>query len=96
MGYIAPATHWALYFLVAATVVLGIANAWIRGDTILGLFAIPSPAPGNKALKGLVEYLHATSANVLLIVAGLHALTGLVHRFLLGDGVLRRMLPRRE
>jgi cytochrome b561 len=81
--------------MLAGTVALGITNAWVRGDTLIGLFKIPSLAPGDKALKSLIENLHGTFANVLLIAAGLHALAGLTHHFLLHDDVLSRMLPRR-
>jgi cytochrome b561 len=90
-GRVERAAHWLLYLLLLTTVSLGIANAWIRGDTLLGLFKIPSIAPGDKALRELVEDLHATAANVILIAAALHALVALVHHYRLKDGVLRRM-----
>jgi len=93
-GTTARVMHWLLYILVAGTIVLGISNAWIRGDTLLGLFKIPSLAPGNKALRQLVEDWHGDAANILLIAAGLHALMALVHHFYWRDGVLRRMLPK--
>lgn len=95
MNNVAKLLHWGLYVMIAGTVSLGITNAWVRGDTVIGLFTIPSLAPGNKALITLIENLHGTFANVLLIAAGLHALAGLVHHFVLRDNVLRRMLPRR-
>jgi cytochrome b561 len=93
-GTTARVMHWLLYVLVAATIVLGISNAWIRGDTLLGLFKIPSLAPGDKALRQLVEDWHGDAANIVLIAAGLHALMALLHHFYWKDGVLRRMLPR--
>ncbi len=95
LHYAAQAMHWALYFLVAATVALGITNAWVRGDTVVGLFTFPRLAPGDKALQALVEDLHGTFANAILIAAGLHVAAALAHHFLLRDGVLRRMLPYR-
>jgi cytochrome b561 len=95
VGLLARCVHWGLYLLLIATVGLGLSNACIRGDTIIWLFKIPSLAPGNKELRELVEKLHGTSANALLIVAGLHAAAGLVHHFKLRDGVLRRMLLQR-
>ena len=84
-----------LYLLLVATVLLGIANAWIRGDTLFMLVKIPAFDPGNTALKGFVEDLHSWAANTLLIVAGLHAAAALLHHFALKDDILRRMLPRR-
>ena len=47
----------------------------------------------NKELKETIENLHGTFANVLLIVAGAHAMAAIVMHFMLRDGVLRRMLP---
>lgn len=92
LGYAATCGHWALYGLLSTTVVLGLGNAWIRGDSLFGLFRIPSLAPGDTVLKGRVEDLHAWSANALIVLAGLHAAVALVHHFVRHDGVLRRML----
>lgn len=95
-GDLSKAVHHTLYIVLTMTVALGIANAWIRGDTITGLFTIPQYAPGDKALKSLVEHLHGTCANFILIMAGLHAAAALIHHFVLHDNVLRRMLPKGE
>jgi cytochrome b561 len=83
--------HRALYVLLCLTVALGITNALVRGDSIFNLFRIPSFAPGDKALRGSIEHLHGLSANVLLALAGLHALAGLSHYFVGKDRVLQRM-----
>lgn len=91
---IAPLTHKILYLLMVGTVLLGIGNAWIRGDTLFTVVKIASLAPGNMPLRKLVEDWHSWAANVLLVVAGLHAAAGLLHHFVLRDGILRRMLPR--
>jgi cytochrome b561 len=95
MKRISTAVHFALYVLLATTVILGVANAWVRGNNIFGLFSLPSFAPGDKALRGQIEDLHSWSANTLVILAGIHALAGLWHHYILKDGVLRRMLPAR-
>jgi len=92
-GYIAKIVHWALYAGLASVVLLGITNAWARGDSIFSLLHIPKLYPANPQLKPTVEYLHKTFANALLILAGAHALAAIVHHFILRDGVLRRMLP---
>jgi cytochrome b561 len=92
---IATLTHKVLYLLLVGTVLLGIANAWVRGDTLFMLLKIPAFDPGNTALRESVEELHSWSANLLLIVAGLHAAAALVHHFVLKDDILRRMLARR-
>src|SRR6185312_11691992 len=79
--------------LLAATVVLGIFNAWQRGDVVFNLFTIPKLVPGDVALKKTLEELHGDFADVVLIVAGLHAAAALAHHYLLRNSVLRRMLP---
>lgn len=93
LGYVARIVHLMLYAGLAAVIVLGILNAWTRGDSIFGLFHIPQLFPSNPQLKPTVEYLHKTLANALMILAAAHALVALVHHFGLRDGVLRRMLP---
>ena len=90
---IAIIAHWLLYALLITTVTLGIANAWIRGDTIFNLFKIPAFSPNNRGLKDTVENWHGLAANTLLVVAFFHAAAALVHNFFWKDGVLRRMLP---
>ena len=88
---VAKATHWGLYALLAGTVTLGVFNVWVRGDSILNLFVIPEYAPGNRTLRLLVQDWHTNLADLVLIVAGVHAAAALVHRYLWRDGVLHRM-----
>ncbi|HEV7138900.1 MAG TPA: cytochrome b [Steroidobacteraceae bacterium] len=95
LGTAARIMHYGLYVLVIATIALGIANVWTRGDTIFGLFTVPKLSPGNTGLKEAVEEVHEWFGNALLIVAALHAAAGLFHRFVLKDEVLQRMLPLR-
>jgi len=95
LDMLASVTHKALYVLLAATVLLGIANAWIRGDKIFALLTIPAFAPGNTDLRETMEDWHGLAANVLFFVALAHAGAALLHHFVLKDGVLRRMLPAR-
>jgi cytochrome b561 len=93
LGYLGKTVHYLLYLLLGAVLLLGIANVWVRGDSYFGLFTVPKFDPGNTELKETVENLHETVANILLIVAGVHAAAALVHHFVLRNGVLRRMLP---
>lgn len=93
LGVMAQAVHYGLYLLLVATVVLGIFNAWQRGDVLFNVYTIPKLVPGDTALRRTLGGLHADFADVVLIVAGLHAAVALVHHYLLRDGVLRRMLP---
>ena len=94
LDLVAKATHWGLYALIAAMLVVGLFLAWTRGDSIFNLFRIPAYDPGNKALTHQVQDIHATIGYLILALAGLHAGAALVHRYFWHDGVLARMLPR--
>lgn len=85
--------HLALYACMLAAVFLGIANTWVRGDNLFYLFKIPAFDPNNKALREAIEDYHSDAANLLLIMAGLHALAGLLHHYVLKEAVLGRMWP---
>lgn len=91
---IAKGTHYLLYALVIAQVLLGYAFAYSRGDSIFNLFALPGI--GDKELKDTIGDLHGLIANVILIVAGIHAVAALVHHYVWKDNVLRRMMPGRR
>jgi cytochrome b561 len=93
LGVTAKVVHYGLYLLVAATVVLGIFNAWQRGDVLFNAYTIPTLVPGDLALRRALSGLHGDFADIVLIVAGLHAAAALAHHYLLRDRVLRRMLP---
>jgi len=95
LGRVAVSTHFLLYGLLIAQVLLGLANAWVRGDHVYTWFVIPAFDPADKALRQTVGELHGLVANIILIVAGLHAAAGLFHHYVLRDGVLRRMWLRR-
>src|SRR5271165_5448105 len=89
----AKAAHWGLYVLLSAMVLVGIVLAWTRGDNIFDLFSIPAYDPGNRELADQVRSFHATIGWIILAVAGLHSAAALVHRYVLRDRVLARMLP---
>lgn len=91
----AKLVHYALYVLLAAQIVLGWLWRWANHDplSLFGLPAIPTPVAFTKTQQHLFGNLHGTIANVILILAGLHAAAALFHHFALRDGVLRRMLP---
>ena len=96
LNVVAKATHWALYLLLIAMVMLGILLTWSRGDSIFNLFSLPVLDPSNKDLRNQLEGLHNTVGYMILGLAGVHALAALVHRFVWRDGVLGRMLPGRS
>lgn len=92
---LAAATKLALYALMLAVPLGGIAAAQSRGDAIVLLgSALPDVfsalAPYRKPLKEV----HETLGNALLVVAGVHAAAALWHHFALRDATLRRMLGR--
>jgi cytochrome b561 len=90
-GRLEKIAHGVLYLALFATIALGIANSLIRGDQIFGLFRIPSIAPGNKELREFVEDLHGDAANILLVLAAVHAAVALFHHFRLRNRLLYRM-----
>ena len=94
----APAVHWALYGVVIAVLAAGVLNVLVRGDSIFGLFKVPALYPGDKVLRDQVGSIHELLANILLVVAGLHAVAALIHSWVSRDVVLGRMIPalRRE
>ena len=91
LGKLATLTHFVLYGLLCAAVLAGLASTWVRGDNLFNLVTLPAVDPGNRDLRETVEELHELSANLLLVVACLHALAALVHHAVWRDGVLRRM-----
>ncbi|MDE2369770.1 MAG: cytochrome b [Burkholderiales bacterium] len=94
LGTASRAGHGLLYLLLIGAVAAGLANVWVRGDNLYGLFQVPAFDPGNRELKHLVEEIHSWLADALLALAALHAAAALMHHHWLKDGVLRRMLPR--
>ena len=95
LGRLALSTHFLLYGLLIAQVLLGLANAWVRGDHVYTWFVIPAFSPLDRPLRQTVGDLHGMVADAILIIAGLHALAGLYHHYIVRDGVLRRMWPAR-
>lgn len=93
---LATAIHVLLYGAIVTTLGLGLANAWVRGDSLFSIVRIPSfgsyDADQRHALSEQLTNWHQLGANVILLVAMAHASAALVHHFLLRDDVLSRML----
>jgi cytochrome b561 len=87
--------HWLLYVLLAAQAVLGFSLRWMQGEdfSFFGLFSVPSLLATNRGLAHTIEDIHNYAAWGLVVIAGGHAAAALVHRYVLKDAVLRRMLP---
>ncbi|MBZ9997476.1 cytochrome b [Mesorhizobium sp. BH1-1-4] len=94
----ARVAHLLLYALLVTIPVLGILLTWYRGDALsfFGLFTIPAPFAPNSGTARSIRELHSLCANLILILAGLHAAAALWHHFIRKDDVLKRMLPTRS
>lgn len=91
---LAKATHVGLYLLLAVTVGLGIANAFVHGARLFGALALPQV--GDPAWRRSLTHWHGLAANILMALALFHAVAALIHHYLWHDAVLRRMMPRRS
>lgn len=91
---LAEMVHYALYALLFAVPVAGIAYQFARGDLpVFGLFHIPTPLTPDRSLAGSIRELHETLANAIVLLAGFHAAAALGHHYLFRDRTLVRMLP---
>ena len=88
---LAKATHASLYLLLSVIAGLGIANAFVRGVTLVGPLALP--AVGDPEWRRPLTRWHGLAANVLMAVAAFHAAAALVHHYLWHDAVLHCILP---
>lgn len=92
---LARAMHWLLYALLVTQALFGWVVRWSEGSAMsfFGL-AIPSPlTPVSRAAHHLLQELHGKLGWAIVILAAGHAAAAFYHHFVLGDGVLRRMLP---
>lgn len=87
--------HWVLYALLAAVPLTAILGSWLEGHslTLFGVGAVAPLLPLAHDLGASLTEIHGTLGNVILWVAGLHALAALFHHFILRDRVLVSMLP---
>jgi len=90
----AKATHYLLYGLLLASVVLGVVNAFVRGYNLFDLVSLPQI--GDLAWRRPITRWHGLAGNILLGLALFHAAAALVHHYLWHDRVLRRMLPTKR
>lgn len=90
----AKATHYLLYALLLAAVVLGVVNAFVRGYNLFDIVSLPQI--GDLAWRRPITRWHGLAGNILLGLALFHAAAALVHHYLWHDRVLRRMLPTRR
>jgi len=92
----ARGTQYALYVLLIAQPVLGLAHSLFRGKPFDLLVAtVPALVARDAELSHRLHELHEQAAWLLLALVGLHAAAALFHRFVLRDRVLQSMLPWR-
>ena len=98
MDIAAKGVQAALIVLLVAVPLTAIAGAWLEGHplTLLGGLMISPPLPESHALGATIASIHTWLGDTIVWIAGAHALAGLFHHFVLKDGVLKSMLPRRK
>ncbi len=97
-GRAAAVMHLALYAALVVVVGLGVWNEALRGDLLFNVTSLPKLGAYAKEARHLlsnrVTTWHSLAANLILMLAGLHASAALAHHYVLGDGTLQRMMPR--
>jgi cytochrome b561 len=98
MSLAAALVQAALYVLLFAVPLTAITGAWLEGHalTLLGGVALPAPLAESHTLGAKVAKIHAWLGDAIIWLAGAHALAALFHHYVLKDGVLVAMLPRRN
>jgi len=91
MRLVTTGVHRALYALLIVLIGLGVANAFVRGSELFGLFA-PLQLGGKETGESLSDW-HGLFANATIALAGLHAAAGLFHHYVWRDNILARMIP---
>ncbi len=92
---LAGLAHYALLFLLLAVPLGGIGAQFARGEPlyVFGLAEIASPLTVPRETASNIKNMHETFANVLMILALLHAAASLFHHWVLRDRVMKRMWP---
>jgi cytochrome b561 len=96
LNLIAKGAHYGLYLLLVLTVGFGVARAWVHGVPVFDWFKFQRPGFATPSVIHTISELHSDLADILVIVAGLHAAAALMHHYVMRDSVLRRMLPRKR
>jgi cytochrome b561 len=88
--------HALLYLLLFAVPLTAIASAWLEGHplTLLAGIKIAPALAESHSTGATIASVHTWLGDAIMWVAGIHALAGLFHHFILQDGVLVSMLPR--
>lgn len=89
--------HWAIYSLLVLVPVTAILGAWFEGHplTLIVVGNIQSWIPQSRQLGLALANIHGWLGDVLIWLAGLHAVAALYHHLWRRDTVLLSMLPGR-
>jgi cytochrome b561 len=95
MGVAANVVRVTLYVLLFGVPLTAITGAWLEGHpvTLLAGIEIPPALVLSHDTGATIASIHTLLGDAILWVAGLHALAGLYHHFVLKDDVLESMLP---
>lgn len=95
LSVVSRITHALLYAALVLVPLLGWINASSRGWTVrlLGVVSYPALCEPGSAFGHAMGDVHGILAWVLFALIGLHVVAALLHRFVLKDHVLQRMLP---
>jgi cytochrome b561 len=87
--------HIVLFVLLAGLPISGIAGTFNSGQplNILGLGAFGPPGGGSTEVGRQILEVHELTGNLIIYIAGLHAVAALFHHFMLKDRTLLAMLP---
>jgi cytochrome b561 len=91
LNFLARTMHYALYLTLLVVVGLGVVNAFVRGYELFGLVHLPQI--GDAQWRRPITHWHGLGANLLLILAILHASAALLHYYVVKDRTLQRMFP---
>lgn len=91
----AKAMHLSLYLLLFIVPIAGMAMVWAKGRTVgfFGLFTLPPLIGPDRDLAHRLGEMHEIGANLIVVLAGVHAVAAIVHHTMLKDGAIGRMLP---
>lgn len=92
----AQSVHWAFYVLMLATPLAGWLMSSAKGfqTVYLGVLPIPDLLAKDEELGRILAEVHEALAFALIALIVVHVAAALKHRFIDGDDILSRMLPR--
>jgi cytochrome b561 len=88
---LAKGTHYAVYLLLVAVVVLGIVNACYRGYELYGVLRLPQFGGADPGTQTRINWWHEWVANLTVLIAFCHAGAALGHQYVWRDHLLDRM-----